>query len=432
MATQGDLRVVVTSDSSQFRRDMQANGAEVNKLGRDFARASSGGQGNNRLLELGRLAEDAAVGYSLGGLSMAMRSAGNNVTQLATSFGPLAGGIAGIGVAALAIAPTLLGIGTSAAEGAKGVDLMAESLKKLADANEQAAKRAESTLAFDGKKKKIAGSTPNQLMDMRDEMAANSQQVSNDQVRAGRRLRNILPPELEAQVQAFVNNPTVAGGDVLQAAIQAESRVERRDGRGNLMPASVGAEQIAQSGSLINDMVNAQAQQVNIQEQLAAINNEMPAANRRMVEQAEGEQAKAERDRRDAIRAEEERMRQANLNPSEKLGQELTRVAALQLGAAQEGIVLDQDVVSRQQVGALREFAKASGLLTPAGNLTGATRGSREDFSARIAAGSRDPALLLEKQLAEMQRNGATNEQIAALMRQLVQQAGAPEVVVEF
>jgi hypothetical protein len=432
MATQGDLRVVVTSDSSQFRRDMQANGAEVNRLGRDFARASSGGQGNNRLLELGRLAEDAAVGYSLGGLSMAMRSAGNNVTQLATSFGPLAGGIAGIGVAALAVAPALLGIGTNAAEGAKGVDLMADSLNKLAAANDQAAKRAQATQAADARGRKIQGARPDQLLDMQESFQADVQQIGNNQLRSGRRLRNILPPELEAQVQAFINNPTVAGGETLQAAIQAESRVERRDFRGNLQPSSVGAEQIAQSNSLIDDMVNAQAQQVAIQEQLAKIENELPAANRRMVQEAEGNVAKAERDRRDAILQQQEQMRQENLNPSEKLGQELTSIAGLQLAANQEGIALDQDVIARQQVGALREFAKASGLLTPAGNLTGATRGSREDFSARIAAGSRDPALLLEKQLAEMQRNGATNEQIAALMRQLVEQAGAPDVVVEF
>lgn len=432
MATQGDLRVVVTSDSSQFRRDMQANGAAVSRLSRDVDSAGASNKGSNRLLELGRLAEDAAVGFQLGGLSMAMRGAGNNITQLATSFGPLTGGIAGMAVAAIALAPTLLGIGTSAAEGAKGVDLMADSLKKLADENERAAKRGQFTLGADARGKGIAGANPGKLFDMQDAFNADVKQLGNDKLRDAARLRNILPPELAAQVQAFTQRPTVAMGDDLMKQIQAQAKVERRDFRGELMPASVGPEQIGQAGNLINNLVDAQSKQVAIQEQLAKIEKELPAANRRMVLEAEGNVAKAARDRRDAILGEQEKMRQANLNPSEKLGQELTNVRGLQLGAAQEGILLDKSVIGRQQVGALKEFAKASGLLTPAGSLTGATKGSREDFSARIAAGSRDPALLLEKQLAEMQRNGATNEQIAALMRQLVVQSGAPEVVVEF
>lgn len=432
MATQGDLRVVVTSDSSQFRRDMQMNGAEVSKLGRDFARASSGGQGNNRLLEFGRLAEDAAVGYQLGGFSMALRSAGNNVTQLATTISPLYGGIAGIGVAALATAPALLGMGTDAAEGSKGVDLMADSLKKLADANDQAAKRGQFTLSADAKGKGIAGADPGKLFGMQDAFREDVKQLGNDRFRDAARLRNILPPELDAQVRAFAAAPSVAGGDQLLKQIQAQAKVEVRDFRGELMPASVGPEQITQAGGLISSLVDAQSKQVAIQEQIAKIEKELPAANRRMVQEAEGNVAKAARDRRDAILGEQEKMRQANLNPSEKLGQELTKVRALQLGAAQEGILLDKGVIGRQQAGALKEFAKASGLLTPAGKLEGATRGSREDFASRISATSKDPAMLLEKQLNEMQKAGATNEQVVELMRQLVKQADAPPVVVEF
>lgn len=428
MAAQGDLRVVVTSDSSQFRRDLAQNRNEVHQLGRDFARAGSGGAGSNRLLELGRLAEDAAVGYQLDGLSMALRSSANNVTQLATTISPLAGGLAGLGVAALSVAPALIGIGTGAESSAGKIETLTDAMKKLSAENDAAARRGDVTAQFDAKGKGIRGADAGRLMDMRGGLVDAAKEVDIAQFRDRNRLRNMIPRELDAQVKAFTDRPSVAMGEWLMDQIK---NTPIRNVRGELMP-GMGADQLSAVSSVVSNMVDAQSQQVNITEQIAKIEKELPVAQRRQEDEAKRGVLAAAAARRDAIFGEEQRMRLANENPSERLGREMTNVRALQLGAEREGIKLDQNVVARQQIASLKDFAKSTGLLTPAGRLEGATKGSREDFSARIAASSKDPAVLLEKQLAEMQKNGATDQEILALMRQLVKQSDQPEVVVEF
>lgn len=93
----------------------------------------SGGRNSLMLLELSRAAEDASVGFSLNGLQGAVRGAGNNIAAMATMISPLAGGIAGLGIAALALAPSLLKMGDAHKSATDAASKHAEELQRVRD-----------------------------------------------------------------------------------------------------------------------------------------------------------------------------------------------------------------------------------------------------------------------------------------------------------
>ncbi len=75
----------------RFENDARSFG---NSSSRSFNKASRG------LLELSRGAEDFAVSFGTGGLAGGFRGAANNISQFASMIHPLAGALAGLGVAA--------------------------------------------------------------------------------------------------------------------------------------------------------------------------------------------------------------------------------------------------------------------------------------------------------------------------------------------
>jgi len=96
----GDLVVTLGMNNDPLMQGFAGSRRQLRKFSSEVRRgAGSSNKLNFALLEMGRLAEDASVGFSLNGLSGAIRASSNNMTQLLTIMGPLAGGIAGLAAA---------------------------------------------------------------------------------------------------------------------------------------------------------------------------------------------------------------------------------------------------------------------------------------------------------------------------------------------
>lgn len=110
------------STQLEFQRSLDASGARLVNLSNtmrstsaESMRMASGGRNSTMaLLELARAAEDASIGFSLNGLQGALRGAGNNIAAMATMINPMAGAIAGLAVAGLALAPMIYEWATAA------------------------------------------------------------------------------------------------------------------------------------------------------------------------------------------------------------------------------------------------------------------------------------------------------------------------------
>lgn len=106
MSGMGSIATVLTVNAAPAQRGFSVYKTELSgarQATEQFSRAAGGGRGGGAFafLELSRAAEDAAVSFGTGGFAGALRGAGNNISQFALAFGPLAGAITGIGVAAL-------------------------------------------------------------------------------------------------------------------------------------------------------------------------------------------------------------------------------------------------------------------------------------------------------------------------------------------
>ena len=447
MASTGDLRVVVTSDSSQFRTDMTQNAGAIRK----FKQEASSSVGSMRALEFGRLAEDFSVGYQLQGMTGAFRASANNITQLATTISPLAGGIAGLSVAAIGIIPTLLNMGTVAEDDAKKFDKLTAAANQLAAANDRAGRAAQLGAETRRRVEDLRGADPVRI----DAETKALAQRKEDLQRAGlfdkQRLLNSVPEGLQGLAHTFLANPGNASAETLLRAART-ARTPLGDAKfawgalstdqqwlADLLGAErsgglpvVSDQQFGRIEDTVAKMLEARNEQLAVERGLASLSNERARAEQSIVRDAEKRIQQAQAERRDAVHGELDRMRRETLTPGERLGGALDDVRRLQLAAEREGVALDGKITGRFQLGALRDFARATGALDQAGKLEGVTRGSREDFSARIGANSRDPATLLERQLQQMQRDGATQEQLLGAMKELVKQSGEPPVILEF
>lgn len=107
------------------------------------SKASAGGytKMNRSILELSRGTEDFMSVYGTMGLTGAIRASSNNLSQFAMVLHPMAGAVAGFAIAlGTALLPQLLKSGDSAAETAKKMDQLKESIK---GAREEAARKFE-------------------------------------------------------------------------------------------------------------------------------------------------------------------------------------------------------------------------------------------------------------------------------------------------
>lgn len=102
--------------------------------------AAANKRGTFAFLELSRGIEDAAVSFETGGLTGAIRGAGNNVTAFLTMISPLAGAFGGLALAATSLlVPALSRIGSEAKDSAAELDNFKTRLDAALSANRERA-----------------------------------------------------------------------------------------------------------------------------------------------------------------------------------------------------------------------------------------------------------------------------------------------------
>ena len=183
----GDIATNLTVNQQPFERGLASAENRVRRFGSTVQRTNQAvsGFGGKRatfaLLELSRGAEDAASQFGTMGLAGAMRASGNNIATFATIIHPMAGVVAGLGVALGSILiPKLLETKSAAdlaKEAVEGLDKKLEEIRgRQGDRQNLADLSAGKEGSLEDQKKKVEG-----LRKEQDALAESLQRLSHEQ-----------------------------------------------------------------------------------------------------------------------------------------------------------------------------------------------------------------------------------------------------------
>lgn len=436
MAT-GDLVVKVLSDTSNYSAGLRKAGQDARNFQNDAVAAGRRSGSNSFLaLEAGRLAEDLSIGYQINGLRGALQGAGNNITQMASIVSPLAGGIAGLAVAGIGIAPMLYSWATAAKEVTDKTSEMTRAMREASAGAAELRKRDRERGAFGG---------------------LDAGGLGDRKAVTERAFREVVAKENDklAEIGGLIRG---AGGD--DATVRRITTALRRGGdiSGTLKSAMNPAPDVAikglrmpwekgESRKFSDEMVN---EVVKMAKEFRALNFEAEELRKdmgRVLELApiaKGEdaaakaQAKLQQDfellesRRQPIRDQMDRIVEETRTPLEKFAESMKEMATMrQVGGAFD-VPIDDNALMRKQGIELRRLAESRGLLGPSpGMAGGALRGSADDYRARMNTSGKDPSTLLEKQIKAVEEGNATQEDVKRIMQAISDRLGEPVPVVE-
>lgn len=431
MAT-GDLVVKVLSDTTQYQAGMKRAAQDARNFQNDAVAAARRSGSNSFLaLEAGRLAEDLSIGYQINGLRGALQGAGNNITQMASIVSPLAGGIAGLAVAGVGIAPMLYSWATAA----KDVSAEFRKLKEETDALRAAA---------DERSKDRAAARERMGFGELDVNAVRNRKASvQDDIQANKERMDIARRATEdAMLAAGVSAPRVRKGvNSLMTGFSTPADIERvlRSEKNRDGSAVYTDEQIKAIVAAATELHGLSREAERLGVTLTELEKREKSAAAEDVESRKAGWAK-EKERFDKqteqlaqkYRDQMGAITESTMTPEERFRKSQEDAASLRRGAFFYGVPIDETAMNRKQGQELRRLAEAKGLLGPSpGMAGGALRGSAEDYRARVNAANKDPSSLLERQIRAVEKGNATQEDVKRLLQIIADSSREPEKVAE-
>lgn len=436
MAT-GDLVVKVVSDTSNYSSGLRKAAQDARSFQTEAERAGRRAGFNSGLaLEAGRLAEDLSIGYQINGLRGALQGAGNNITQMASIVSPLAGGIAGLAVAGIGIAPMLYSWATAAKDASAEFTKLkdeTDALRAAADERIKDRAAARQRMGFGGldhagvkRESEVARS---ELVDIRERMQLQRDFITSTARKGGRYnfeftpgsgltpdSRNVPDPVWVREWMSGVLDPNGFDGksafteEEITSAVDAARELQKLGREADRLKSALSALEKREKSAASEDMAKKKAEW---------------AKDKERFDRDTAQRAQRFRDQMSGIvddtRTPDERFRKAQ-----------EEAAALRRNAFFYGVPVDENAMMRKQGQELRRLAESRGLLGPSpGMAGGALRGSADDYRARINTSGKDPSTLLEKQIKAVEEGNATQEDVKRIMQAISDRLGEPVPVVE-
>lgn len=429
MARTGDIVINVLADSSQFQAGLQNDVQAAKQFAGQVNTATASVGGNaagRRIQELGRGLEDFAVGYQLGGLSMGLRGVSNNVAQLASTFSPMAGGIAGIGLAVAGLLPMLINWLNATKDVEAANKSLQETLqRKFAGWNAEDAQRGAIRQASSLRDQMMSARTGQGVLDVENQAKAMRLQLQGEEMILRSRLQSIIPQQVDTL--GLLKN---GGSD---SVFKAARDFRMKDTLGNEFKLS--DAEVQKVEQLETEYRKVKAQIEDIRQTLTLTGEALTEAGKRQAfdqEEKLREEIRVQQERLDAeIYAAAQQMADGLVEslqtPREKFDAALKNNEFL----ASMGVI-GPDLKRRADEQAVRELAKSSGYLGQTPKLTGALRGSAADFESRLASSKQTSDQLLEKQLTEAKRTADATTEFRRIGNDILKAVNQPPIVMEF